>query len=214
MKRIIIFVLMIMGLTCIPANAVPIIGTLGSGPDNCGSYTAPEDPARVFMVGDSITAGGKADLLDLKPNWDIEALAGRNVDCLPGIVAERLTQRPMIGKLIIALGTNATEGWKQTDYEAVTNMVPSDTVVVFVTTYRDPQIWDDTMPYRTRASVQYWYSRYMNNIERPNTCLVPWRWYADNHPEVLADGVHPTIDGRKIWAKKVSDTVGDCWATP
>lgn len=188
------------------ADPIPITGSLGSPPTNCGSY-APTDPSpHTFMVGDSITAGGKADLQRLRPHWEIQGLRGRNVDCLGPIVAERL-QHGWLSRIVIALGTNAVQGWGQDDYQAVVDMLPAHVVVVFVNTYRDPAHWPATNPLRTRARVQYFYSRDMAAVAagRAKTSVINWRGYAFHHPEMLRDGTHPNWKGKRVWASMISE---------
>lgn len=194
-----------------PARAMDISGSLGSTAGNCGTYDPTDPSLHTLMIGDSITAGGKVDLEHLRPHWEINAKAGRNVDCLPMLVSERLNHG-YLGRLVIALGTNAVQGWGQDDYQMVVDMVPARTVVLFVTTYRNRDLWPSTNPYRTRASVQYFYSHEMENIAcaRPNTCVVPWRQYAMKHPTMLRDGVHPTVKGREAWASMIDDAAEQC----
>ena len=194
-----------------PAQAMDITGSLGSTKENCGTYNPTDPSPHTFMVGDSITAGGKKDLAELRPNWEINGLSSRNVDCLPMFVSERL-KHGYLGRLVIALGTNAVKGWGQDDYQAVVDMVPSSTVVLFVNTYRNADLWPATNPYRTRAGVQYFYSNEMAKISsaRPSTCTAHWRQYAISHPEALSDGVHPNIEGREVWASIIDDAAQDC----
>ncbi len=195
------------------AQALNITGSLGSAADNCGTYEPTDPSPHTFMVGDSITAGGKADLAVLRPGWEINARAGRNVDCLAMLVSGRL-EHGYLGRLVIALGTNAVRGWDQDDYQAVQAMVPSGTTVLFVSTYRDRVLWPSTNPYRTRAAVQYFYSGEMGEVAaaRPHTCVVPWRPYAMKHPGTLRDGVHPTLAGRESWASLIDHAARTCGA--
>lgn len=195
------------------ADVVPITGTYGSSSEWCGTYT-PSDPSpRTFVVGDSLTVDGRPYLLALHPSWEIQGLRGRNVDCLPMMVSERLKHGPL-DRLVIALGTNAVPGWGEADYQAVVDMVPASTSVVFVNTYRDPSLWPNTeaQPYRTRAGVQWHYSRDLADVvaSRPATCLVNWRGYAQAHPGLLLDGTHPRPRARAAWARMVSRAAAGC----
>jgi hypothetical protein len=196
-----------------PAQAMNISGSLGSPTANCGTYDPTDPSAHTFMVGDSITAGGRIEMALLRPHWEINAKAGRNVDCLPMMVSERL-RHGYLARLVIALGTNAVRGWSPDDYALVAAMVPSCTTVLFVSTYRDRVLWPSTNPYRTRAGVQYYYSREMAEVAdaRPGTCVVPWRQYAMKHPGLLRDGVHPTAEGRKPWASLIDEAAEACAA--
>jgi len=165
------------------------------------------------MVGDSLTGGGMADLTAVRPHWEIQGRAGRNADCLPMFVHERL-KHGYLGRLVIAVGANAVKPWKKADYQAVVDMVPPTTIVLFVNTYRDPALWpnDETNPFRTQAGVQYWYSKDMAAIAaaRPSTCVANWRSYAANHPDMLRDGTHPTKPGHQQWANIVDTAATAC----
>lgn len=215
MKRL-TFLALILGLVLLAApasaaEAVPIEGIYGSPPSDCGTYTPLDPSPRTFVVGDSITAAGRPDLLALHPDWEVQALAGRNVDCLPMLVSERLKHGPL-DRLVVALGTNAMPGWGEADYQAVLDMVPPTTSVVFVNTYRDPTLWPNTNLYRSRAGVQWHYSRDMAAVaaSRPATCVVNWRGYAETHRGELRDGTHPKAWARGVWARMISRTAAGC----
>lgn len=191
---------------------VPIIGSLGSPTTNCGFFQPYDSPSHTFMVGDSITNRGTDDIKALRPNWDVQGLPGRNVDCLPMFIDERL-KTGYISRVVIALGTNATEGWGQDQYQAVVDKFPARVQVIFVNTYRDPTLWPSTKPYRTRASTQYYNSKYMANIAATDPgriCVANWRAYAANHPEVITDGVHPNAAGQDAWADIIDTATVNC----
>jgi hypothetical protein len=201
-------------MTAGPASAdtVDIVGTLGSSTTNCGTYTHQDDPSHTFMIGDSITHRGTDDLTALRPNWQIDGKTGRDVDCLVQFIQERLKDG-YISRTVIALGTNAMEGWKQAQYQEVVDAIPASSTIIFVNTYRDPDLWPATNPFRTRASVQYFYSVYMANIaagDRPGVCVANWRSWAANHPEHLTDGTHPDSVGEAQWASIVDQAGDDC----
>lgn len=200
-----------------PAHAQEITGSMGSPTSNCGHYSVGVHPSPVFMVGDSITHRGKPFLRRLRPHWAITAKHGRNVDCVVPILKARLDSDVPVRMLVIALGTNATEGWKQRQYQDVINQaraVNPDTRVVFVNTWRSNKVWPHDKTFRVRASVQWWYSRYMANLARSNdnVCVVPWRWTAEHHQDLIqSDGVHPYVGrGTTMWAHRVSRSVAKC----
>lgn len=196
-------------------GTVNITGSLGSTTDNCGTYTHQDNPSHTFMIGDSLTARGTDDLLALRPAWDIQGLSGRNVDCLVQFIDERLKDG-YISRTVIALGTNATEGWGQAEYQQVVNAIPASSTIIFVNTYRDPDLWPSTNPFRTRGSVQYFYSVDMANIAagpRAGVCVANWRSWAANHPEHLTDGTHNDAYGQTVWAS-IIDAAGDSCTLP
>jgi hypothetical protein len=198
-----------------PTQAAPgidIVGTLGSPPSNCGTYTEADSSSATIMVGDSITQRGTDELAELRPRWEIDGLAGRNVDCLRQFIADRLAEG-YVHRVVIALGTNAMEGWGPADYQAVVDMIPARAVVVFVNTYRDPAVWPNSGPFRLRAGSQWAYSLGMAGIAagpRPGVCVANWRAWAMNHPDELSDGVHPDAVGQAAWARIVDEAADSC----
>lgn len=170
-----------------------------------------------WVVGDSITAGGLASLRALGATWEVTSIPGRDVSTLPYYVAERMKHETPPTMVVIALGTNASPGWYQADYQAAVDLLPASTRVVFTTTYRDPKLWPNTLDYRRRASIQPHYSQFMHHIDvsRPNTCINEWRGYIEPRYNLLRDGVHPTTDrGYPAWAKRVVSAVHLCAARP
>jgi hypothetical protein len=147
-----------------------------------------------FMVGDSITYWNAHALTKRLPErWEISAIPGREVVNLPCYVRDRLLSRSRLDRLVIALGTNATESWTYEDYRAVVNMVPRRTKIVFVTPWRNPTMWGDDQPFKGRASAMTAYAGWMWTIHnwRSGTCMADWRGYAESHPAATVDGVHP-----------------------
>lgn len=201
-----------------PAHAawLPVTGTLGSTATNCGSYNTEAATDSVYMVGDSITAMGRDELNDLR-HWEVNALGGRTVDCLPGHLNRRIDRDVWMTKFVVALGTNAILGWDEADYRQVITTLRQSyprAVVVFVTTYRDPDKFNEANGYKYRglASTQYWISRWMRNIadDTAHVCLADWRTYVANKEYLLSDGVHPNAEGQKRWASLVVNAVANC----
>jgi hypothetical protein len=215
MKRRAVALLLVAGLAGGPTQAargVDIVGSMVSPASNCGTYTPSDPSSATIMVGDSITQRGTDELAALRPRWEIDGLAGRNVDCLPQFIAYRLEQG-YVHRVVIALGTNAIEGWGQDDYQAVIDMIPASATIVFVNTYRDPAVWPNSGPYRLRAGSQWAYSLGMAAIaagQRPGVCVANWRAWAMNHPDDLSDGVHPDAVGQAAWARIVDEAADSC----
>jgi hypothetical protein len=166
-----------------------------------------------FMVGDSITYQGLHQLRSRGASWEVTTHPGRYVCTLKRFLKDRLANPQPLRKVVIALGTNACEGWGKPEYRSALDLLPASTAVVFVTTYRDPKRWRNTRAYRERAGVQYWYSRWMKELaaERPHTCVADWRTQAASHMGWLSDGTHlkPSI-GRIQWSRIVFSAVRRC----
>lgn len=169
-------------------------------------------PAQVFVVGDSITAQGTDELRRLHRGWDIDGVSGRRVSELPRILDDRLARGPAPRAVVVALGTNSVSWWAADDYRSALARLPASTRVVLVTTYRDPDAWPEDGPEPHRAAVLADYSRWLGEIaqERPGTCLVDWRTTVQQRPGLLADGVHPTQEGQRVWAAAISRSVATC----
>ncbi len=166
-----------------------------------------------FMVGDSITYQGLRQLRSRGATWEVTAHPGRFVCNLKRFLRDRLANPHPLRKVVIALGTNACEGWGKPEYRSALDLLPASTVVTFVTTYRDPKRWRNTRAYRERAGVQYWYSRWMKELaaERPHTCVADWRTQAARHMGWLSDGTHLKVPiGRVQWSRIVYTAVRRC----
>ncbi len=194
-----------------------------------------------FVVGDSVTRVGLVQglrELHLGVGWEVSSVSGRDVSTLPYYLSDRVAaQQPLppvkhskrwkrrhrhyravqrfrypVRQAVIALGTNATQGWTYGDLRAATNRLPSSTVVVFVTPYRNPTLWPETGPFRARASVGGVYASWEKRIAqlRPHTCIADWRGFAQRYPSVVHDGVHQTFPGAGAWARIVSSAVSRC----
>jgi hypothetical protein len=194
-----------------------------------------------FVVGDSVTRIGLIDglrELGLGTGWEVSSVSGREVSTLPYYLRDRAAaQQPLppvkhtkrwkrrhpharpaprfkypLRRAVIALGTNATQGWTYGDLRAATNLLPATAVVVFVTPFRDATLWPETGPFRVRASVSAVYASWEKRIAelRPHTCIADWRAFALRYPSAVHDGVHETYAGAGAWARIVSSAVDRC----
>ena len=180
--------------------------------------------------------------LGLAQGWEVSSVSGRDVSTLPYYLRDRVqAQHPHtvvkrlkrrgkhrrgrryrlvrmvqyrypVKKAVIALGTNATQGWSYEDLRSAVNLLPSTTAVVFVTPYRDPVAWPESGSYRVRASVGRTYAAWESRISqlRAHTCVADWRGFVQRYPQVLHDGVHPTSAGARSWARLVAGAVAAC----
>jgi len=178
--------------------------------------TAPS-PARVYVLGDSITYGGASRLLEARPGWHVNGVPGRPVQELAGLVAGVLRVDPHPRAIVVALGTNrghhATDDY-DTVYDEALRGVPADTRIILVTPFRDPAIWNPELKPDPRSwSIHaYRYARGMNALAaaRPHTCLVPWRERISRETYRLYDGIHPKPGGKDLWARMLTNSVRNC----
>lgn len=177
----------------------------------------------------------------LAQGWEVSAVSGRNVSTLPFYLEDRVAAQQKLPKVhhsrrwkrhhprlavrlaarkyrypvkrvVIALGTNATPGWSYTDLRRAVNLVPSTATVTFVTPYRDAVKWDDSQPFRVRASVAAVYASWEHRIAevRPHTCIADWAGFAQRYPWLLPGGVHPSVSGTEAWGRLVQSAVDRC----
>jgi lysophospholipase L1-like esterase len=161
------------------------------------------------MFGDSLTWAGRDNLRQTHPHWGINGVRGREVEMLPGLVDTHLAKHGAPRTLVIALGTNE-DGASKALYQDVVDSLPATTVVVFVTTYRSAKVFG-----AERADTMRRVSRWMNQIarSREHTCIAPWRNRVKRHPHLLADGVHATRKGERVWARMVIRHTEACQPT-
>ncbi len=172
-------------------------------------------PSSVYIVGDSIAFHSRRQLHARKPAWQVDAVAGRNVRQLPELLEARMQLSPAPKNVVVALGANGHPSWGAEDYRAALELLPETTRVTFTTTWRDPQRWRPTKAGPGKlADLMDQYTRDVRQIarERPHTCVFNWHRRARRNAAklILADGVHPTVKGRKVWARGVARTVKKC----
>ena len=153
-----------------------------------------------YVVGDSLTYFGGPHLQALRPKWNIDGQRGRYVNRLNPLLDAYIATYGQPRQVVIALGTNEVDGWTKAGYEEAVSKLLSTTRIVFVTTYRDPNVFGVD-----RANTQGLYSSWMTEIQnaRPNTAIAPWRQRVINNPGLLEDGVHATPHGQTVWADLV-----------
>lgn len=165
-----------------------------SAPSNLCTYDTHAKHHSVFVVGDSITVMGRKYL---PKNWEVNAVSGRPVKCLPSILRKRKADG-MPKVIVMALGTNPSKGWSLADYRAAVDMFPKGVRIVLVTPYR--------VSYATALMKKY--ALAMHRLaKRKNVYLADWRAYAKAHQSQLTDGTHPNKAGRKAWAKIIEAKV-------
>lgn len=200
--------LVLVGSVTTGAGALPTAATSGSRIS--GSDTS------VFVVGDSVTRMSTPALRARGLGWEVDAHGGRPVTSLGWVLGERLQRGPAPRVVVVALGSNARQGWDPVaGYGSMIAQLPPATTVVFVSVYRDPRYFTRRVArHRPDWNPRYaaTYTRAMERIAaaRPHTCVAPWRSWARAHRRNLTAGVHPHRHGRRAWARIVAGTVASC----
>ena len=155
-----------------------------------------------LVIGDSLTYRGQDNLFTLRPDWLIDGVPQRRISTLPDILRDAIAAEGVPETLVIALGTNSNDLWTKQSFLDVLALLPPSTSVIFVTTYRDPNLYPLAADRMRRLSV------WMKQIkaERPRTDVADWRAAAIHYPWLLEDGVHQTDpQGQEHWAALVSN---------
>lgn len=177
-----------------------------------GAASASSDGSNVTIIGDSITNGSRAALLEVMPKVEIVAqdskqfASGGSADNPSGL--EIINQLKAAGKLrqivVFALGTNGmvTKG----DVDAVLKAVGPDRQVFFVTNYDIVK----TGKYDNNNKVFAAAKASSNNVD-----VIDWKnavLSASGKPEdYVRDesvyAVHPTVEGQKLFAETIKDAI-------
>lgn len=179
------------------------------------AYAAQEGPRRdhvtrsadgVYVIGDSLTYRGRSQLLDLQPGWSVNGVNGRPVSAMPRLVRNILRTDRDPAAVVVALGSNPSRGWSAASLRRTVALLPAETYVVLVTTYKSSRWPRHGVRMTTR------YNRWMAQLAavRPQTCTAPWSEAAAAHREWLVDGLHATARGYVERAQLISDTLFDC----
>lgn len=165
----------------------------------------PEIVKETYMVGDSLTYHGADELQARRPPWTIDGERGRRIDMLNPLLDEYIQNVGYPKQLVIALGTNEGPDFFTKDvYETAVSKVPDSTRIVFVTMYRDPEVFG-----QERADFLQQASKWMKEIAetRPNTAIADWRRKINHYPQLLRDGVHANDRGERKWAELIDDAM-------
>jgi hypothetical protein len=168
---------------------------------------AAHDRGVTLVIGDSITFRSRHWLQAKRPAFVIQGIPGSNAVSLKSRVAAYLQDNPAPRKLVIALGSNGFHT-TENDYTRAIDLLPDSTVIAFVSAWRDPAIWG-----RARSLIVWHNTEYMLDISRtrPSTCMINWRPTVVAHPQLLEDGLHPTVPhGERVWARTVAQGSKAC----
>lgn len=156
-----------------------------------------------WVIGDSITVRGNLPWLNrIEPSWNVDGVGGRLVDELPSRINFMIRRLGFPRNIVIALGSNPSEGWSKADYQRIVDRIPDNRNVFFVTAYRG-EIWGG-------SEMVTKYSRWMKRIARaePNVHIIDWRRRVLRGEVELSDDLHASRgEGERFWAGLVSNRV-------
>lgn len=158
----------------------------------------------VIVIGDSISYYSTPEILNRRPNWNINAQRGREVNRLPFIINSMNTDGLVYRAVVIELGTNISDGWSKSDYEAAVAALPGETKKFFVVPRVHHQGWE-------RNATVNRYGDWMEQIAavRADTFIIDWRAEVNANPDLLPDGVHPNQEGQNILARIMAYAVAN-----
>jgi hypothetical protein len=178
-----------------------------SVPVNAQTAPARKDHPVTMVIGDSITYRSRQELSAIRPKFVIQGVPGSNANSLKSRVQAYLADHRAPNRLVIELGSNGFHTDEQ-DYTRAIDLLPSRTVVGFVTAWRNPAIWG-----KKRSLIVWHNTESMLDIarHRPRSCTIGWRPLVVHDPRLLVDGLHPTVPhGEKVFARTVADGIKAC----
>ena len=158
--------------------------------------------AGVIVIGDSIAYYATEEILNRRPNWNINAQRGREVNRLPVIIDNMNQDAKIYQAVIIELGTNISEGWTRTDYFNCVESLPTLTTKFFVTPRVHHQGLERNATVNRYADWMEWVA-----ANRSDTFIIDWRAEVNANPDLLPDGVHPNQEGQNILARIMAQGV-------
>ncbi|MCB0996031.1 MAG: hypothetical protein KDB21_13120, partial [Acidimicrobiales bacterium] len=179
-------------------------GTAPTGPVATAEPTAPPtptptpvpaEPARVLAIGDSVLLGSIAELdADIGSELIVDAEVGRHFLNAPEVIARHVAEGTMGDVVVIHLGNNS----------AINDDIFDDTmravgdVPVVVVNVAVPRRWESIVNDVIARAPERW----------PSLTVVDWYSAASGRWELFGpDGVHPSPEGRLLYAQLVSEGI-------
>lgn len=150
----------------------------------------------ITVIGDSVVIGAAEEMeARLGAGLYINATIGR----LPGQIPDLLHERRDAGQLgdIVVIHTGNNGFVIEEEFDLIMDEIKDVPVVIWINV-RVPRQWEGPSNEEIAASV----ARY------PNAVLIDWYGVSEGHPEYLKeDGIHPTLEGRAIFASLVEQEI-------
>ncbi len=154
-------------------------------------------PATITAIGDSVMLGAAADLLTtLGDAATVDAVVSRSFGDGAAVIA-RMADDGTLGDIVVVhLGTNGPVDAELFD-TLMAGTEPEQRVLAV--TVRVPRRWEEQVNATLLDARQRW----------PRLEIVDWHGLSDDQPGLfVGDGVHLTIEGRRVYADLVQRMIG------
>ena len=185
----------------------------GSAPvaNSGSSSSAASDGSNVTIIGDSITNGAKAAILEVLPKAEIVAqdskqFVGGSADNPSGLeIAQQLKADGKLRQIVVfALGTNGNV--TKSDVDAALKVVGPDRQVFFVTNYdivktnkydNNNKVFVAAVAGNNNVGLIDWKNAVLSASGTPSSYVRDEKVYA----------VHPTMEGQKLFAETIKNAI-------
>ena len=182
-------------------NTVAVAATSPDGPTRTVRVTYEFAPREgwIAFVGDSILRGATPEI-EARFGVDVvRALSGRRFDEGIPVIEDVLSHDPPPELLIIGLGSNGPV--QREDFSEVMELATDVPRVAFVNV-RANRRWEDDSNRELATGV----------ARHPNAILIDWHGASEDVDRLLRDDlVHPTVEGYRILAELIADSVFPQW---
>ena len=170
----------------------------GKGVSVSGAAATAENGKNVSIIGDSITVGSQAAILDKFTELtasDINARVSRPWN--EGYQIAQSSQNSLKRFVVFALGTNNPDGISTAQLDQLLQLIGDDRVLVLVTNYgpenysRNNELFKEYAKKNSNIIVADWYETVSKT---PDTYL-------------YSDHVHPNEAGQRLWAEMIYDAI-------
>jgi hypothetical protein len=150
----------------------------------------------ITAIGDSVMIGAAEEMqARLGAGLYINATIGRLPEQIPALLRER-RQAGQLGDIVV-IHTGDNGYVIEEEFDAIMAEIADVPVVIWINV-RVPRQWEEPSNQEIAAGV----ARF------PNAVLIDWYGASADHPEYLKeDGIHPTIEGRAIFASLIATEV-------
>ena len=164
-----------------------------------GTTVVSADLSTLTLIGDSIFNGNRNTLLEYLPTAQITAKGSQQIKWGYEQAVELQKVNKLGSVVVLELGTNAGIAYGNKEYaQKLIDLLGSSRAIYWLTTYLDV----------SQFMVEC--NQYINSLpsSHPNIKVIDWYSAASQHPEWIADGVHPTAEGAVEMAKMIKNAIG------
>lgn len=180
-----------------------------SSGSSSGSSNSKSNGSNVTIIGDSITEMSKSDIKELLPKASINSKVGRQFaksydDSGYENLEKTIKDNKLRDILVFALGTNDS-GLKEKQVKEVLDLVKNadgNHRIIFMTNYDSK----NKNKYKKNNTLLQSIAKKNDNVS-----LINWADAVSEDPGkyISSDGIHPTAEGQKLFAKLIDEAVND-----